>query len=107
MVPRPVATLVARDEAVNVATVRPQQTRTAIEVIDELVHDDDPIQPHRLDLLIRELQIDEARDLGIRGGELALDGVGVDRLYGPVAALEEASFQDSDIGRHAFGRPEV
>ena len=65
----------AREEPATIAvTVRVQQVRIAVGVIDGFVHGNNVPQTHRFDLLVRELQTDEAGQLGIRLREFALVG---------------------------------
>ncbi len=99
--------VVRAEPATIAATVRAQQARIAAGVVDGFVHDNDPDQTHLLDLLIRELLTDEASELGVRLGELALVGLGVDILRDPVVVLEGHALENRDFGRHAARRLEV
>ena len=104
-VARPV---VARTEPATIAaTVRDQQVRIAVGVVDRLVHDDNPDQTHRFDLLVRELLTDEAVQFGVRLAELTLVGLGTNLLRDPVVVLEEHALDNRDFGRHAVGRLEI
>ena len=103
----------ARPAAVRVeprttaATARAQQERSAVGVVDGFVHGNDVPQPHRLDLLVRELLTDEAGQFGVRLRKLALVGLGANLLRDPVVVLEEHALENGDFGRHAVGRLEV
>ena len=89
------------------ATVRAQQARIAVGVVDGFVHGNDVPQTHGFDLLVRELLTDEAGQFGVRLRELALVGLGADLLRDPVVVLEEHALENGDFGRHAVGRLEV
>jgi len=95
------------EPATSVVTVRAQQVRIAVGVVDGFVHGNDVPQPHRFDLLVRELLTDEAGQFGVRLRELALGGLGANLLRAPVAFLEEHALENGDFGRHAVGRFEV
>lgn len=71
------------------------------------MHGKDPDQPHGFDLLVRELQTDEAGQFGFRLAELALVGLGADLLRDPNVVLEEHALENGDFGRHAARRLEV
>src|SRR3989338_10195874 len=62
------------EPATTVATVRVQQVRNAVGVVDGFVHGNDVPQTHGFDLLVRALQTDEAGQFGVRLAELALVG---------------------------------
>lgn len=110
---RPAAVRV--EPATNDATVHVQQVRNAVGVVDDgLVHGNDAPQPHCSDLLVRELQTDEAGQFGVRYDELALVGrsecfrIGANLLRSPpVVVLEEHALENGDFSRHAGGRLEV
>ena len=93
--------------ATTVVTIRVQQARIAVGVVDWFVHGNDPDQTHRLDLLVRELLTDEAGQFGVRLRELALVGLGANLLRDPVVVLEEHALEDRDFGRHAARRLEI
>ena len=95
------------EPATIVGTVRAQQERIAVGVVDGFVHGNDVPQTHLLDLLVRELLTDEAGQFGVRLRELALVGLGADLLRDPVVVLEEHALENGDFGRHAVGRLEV
>ena len=108
MIPPAVRPAVVRAEpATNAVTVHVQQDRIAGGVVDGFAHDNDTDQTHLLDLLIRELLADEAGQFGVRLGELALVGLGVDILRDPVLVLEGHALENRDFGRHAARRLEV
>ncbi len=90
-----------------VVTVREQQERIAVGVVDRFVHGNDPDQTHGFDLLVRELLTDEAGQFGVRLRELALVGLGANLLRDPVVVLEEHALENRDFGRHAARRFEV
>lgn len=105
--PPVVRPVVARVEPVTiVATVREQQARTAVGVVDGFVHGNDVPQTHGFDLLVRELQADEASEFWFRLAELALVSLGANLLRDPVVVLEEHALENGDFGRHAVGRLE-
>lgn len=107
-IPPAVRPAVARAEpASTVATVRAQQARTAVGVVDRFVHGNDPDQTHRFDLLVRELLTDETRQFCVRLREIALVGLGADLLGDPVVVFEEHPLEDGDFGRYAVGRLEI
>ncbi len=99
--------VVRAEPATIVATVRAQQARNAVGVVDGFVHGNDVPQTHCFDLLVRELLTDEAGQLGVRLGQLALVGLGANLLRDPVVVLEEHALEKGDFGRHAVGRLEV
>ena len=106
--PPVVRPVVVRAEPATIAvTARAQQALTAVGVVDRLVHGNDPDQPHGFDLLVCELQTDEAGQFRIRLRKLALVGLGANLLRGPALVLEEHALENSDFGRHAVGRLEV
>src|SRR3989338_8137630 len=89
------------------ATVRVQQGRIVVEILDWFVHGDDPQEIHGFDLLVRELLTDKAGQFGIRLRELALVGFDADFLGAPAFVLEEHALENSNFGRHAIGRLEI
>ncbi len=107
-IPHEVRPAVIRVEpATTAATVRAQQARIAVGVVDGFVHGNDPDQTHGFDLLVRELLTDEAGQFGVRLRKLALVGLGANLLRDPVVVLEEHALENRDFGRHAVGRLEV
>ncbi|TSC69125.1 MAG: hypothetical protein G01um101456_324 [Parcubacteria group bacterium Gr01-1014_56] len=99
---------VARVEpATIVATVRAQQVRIAVGVVDGFVHGNDVPQTHGFDLLVRELLTDEAGQFGVRLREVSARGLGANLLRDPIVVLEEHALENGDFGRHAVGRLEV
>ena len=94
------------EPATNVVTVRVQQERIAVGVVDGFVHGNDVPQTHGFDLLVRELLTNEAGQFGVRLAELALVGLGANLLRDPALVLEKHALQNGDFGRHAGGRLE-
>ena len=106
-IPPVVRPVVGRVEpATTIGTARVEQVRTAVGVAHGFVDSNDAPQPHRFDLLVRELLADEARQFGVQLGKLALVGLGADLLRDPVVVLEEHALEDGDFGRHAGRRLE-
>lgn len=112
----PVVTIppVARTDAAHVeqpATIvtaaRAQEVRGGNEIREGFVHDDDPQEAHRFQLLVRELFADEAGDFGVQLHELPSVGLGADLPGDAVVVTEEHALQDRDLGRHAIGWFEV
>ena len=102
---RPAAARV--EPATNAVTVRVEQERIAVGIVDGFMHGNDVPQTHHFDLLVREFLTDEASQFGFRHAELALVGLGANLLRDPVVVLEEHALENGDFGRHAARRLEV
>ncbi len=76
---------------------RAEEVRIAVGVLDRLVHGNDPLEAHLLDLLVREHIADEARDLGVGLRELALVSLGLDERGDAILVREELALQDGDV----------
>lgn len=93
--------------ATTVIAVRREEGRITAGVLDELVHGNDPHQPHGLDLLVRKLVADQAGNLGVGGGQLALASLSTDLLGDAVTIVEEHALQDSNVVGDAGSRLEI
>jgi len=89
------------------ATVRAEEVRSAIRILDGFVHCNDPPKTHGLNLLVRELLTDQAGDFGVGLGQVAAVGLGTNLLRGAVVVLEEHALENGDFGGHAGSRLEV
>lgn len=106
-IPSAVRPVVVRAEpAAIVFTVRTQQERTAVGVVDGFVHGNDVPQTHLPDLLVRELLTNEASQFGIRLPQLALVSFGANVIRDPALVLEEYALENGDFARHATRRLE-
>ena len=103
LVERPAATRV--EPATIAATVRAEQVRIAVEVVDGFVHRNDIPQTHGFNFLVREKFADETGQFGVRLRELPLVGLGADFLRDTV--LKERAHENSDFGQDAVCRLEV
>ena len=95
------------EPATTAVTVRAQQVRTAVGIVDGFVHGNDVPKTHRFDLLVRELQTDEAGQFGVRYDELAQGALGTNLPRDSVVVLEEHTLENGNFGRHATRRLEV
>lgn len=93
--------------ATLVTTIRIEQVRVAIGVLDGLVHRDDTPETHVFDLLVGEHDTDETGDFGVGSDVLPLGGFRTDVSCDAFVIREERALHDDDLGYDALGRLEV
>lgn len=81
--------------------------RIAIGILDGLVHGDDPDQTHSLDLGVRKLIPDQARDLGVGLAQLPAVSILAYVLGDTILVVEEHALQNRHLVGDAVGGYEV
>ena len=93
--------------ATIVASAHTEQARTAVGILDGFVHDNNPTETHRFDLLVRKVLTDEAGNLSVGLRQLAQSALGTNLLRNPIVVMEEPALEDGDLSGNTGGRLET